>query len=661
LSAILVWLATSLIALLVGAQTLHLLGLRLADRASHTGDGASHGDSALQAGAALMLGYAIIGLGALVLGLLGYANWWALAELLLGLAFVGVLSLNQCIATLIALARTAWRGLRSSPYAPAYRVVTIIVIAQALAALAPAGPTDYDGISQHLVHGQQYLMAGKITPLWYDHHSQFPATVQMLYMIAQAFGEPGAAKLFHWGFGVLALLATLIAGRRLLGAGAGAYGALILATTPSFAWLMGVAYVDLATTAGGILALMLLCLWLRDRDTTHLWLSALMIGAAATTKMQALALLGVLTVAVVIGASGGGLRRIKLAAAYAGIALALCMPWYAKSWVWTGNPVYPLAYSVFDGKMWCEDRAEAYTRSQLEFGKGELPPGQELAAMSPLRRTFTGPRAPANLLLAPLHLLTEPVEFTVGPSVFGAFAFASPRPLYLALIPLLLLLKPPRPVGWMILVFAPLGLWWLMSMQLARYLLPSLALLAPAAGWAAAEAERRGGLLRPAVKLTVGLWAALAMVMMAIYVYPQVAPALGLQSPEEYLTASLDVYPVSHYVAEHTPPDAKVALYGEPRGYYLQRAHIWGEPGHSALIDYASMSGPEDLIAEYRRLGITHVLVRTTLFPDMFTSDDKLARRLGDALNAGLLEIIWDAPGRERGYLLMAMTPAPAP
>lgn len=660
MSAILIWLATSLVALLIGAQALHLLKLRVTIRAPHD-DGASHDDAALHAASALMLGYVIIGLGALALGLMGHANWWALAELLLGLAFVGVLSLNQCIATLTALARTAWRGLRDSPYAPAYRVMTIIVIMQALAALAPAGPTDYDGICQHLVQGQQYLIAGKITPLWYDHHSQFPATVQMLYMIAQAFGEPGAAKLFHWGFGILALLATLVGGRRLLGPGAGAYGALILATTPSFAWLMGVAYVDLATTAGGILALTLLCLWLRDRDTTHLWLSALMVGAAAATKMQALALLGVLTVAVVIGASGGGLRRVKLAATYAGIALILCMPWYAKTWAWTGNPVYPFAYGVFGGKMWSEDRAETYTRSQLEFGAGELPSVQQMAAMSPLRRIFTGPRAPANLLLAPLRLLTEPAEFTVGPTGLGAFAFASPGPLYLVMIPLLLLLKPPRPVGWILLIFAPLGLWWLMSMQLSRYLLPSLALVAPAAGWAAEQALRRGSLLGLTVKFIVGLWVAVALALMVGYITPQVMPALGLQSPDEYLTESLDVYPVSHYVAEHTAPDAKVALYGEPRGYYLQRAHIWGEPGHSALIDYASMTGPADLIAAYRRLGITHVLVHTSLFPDMFTSDDRLARLLGDALNQGSLKIIWDAPGRKRGYLLMEVTPANAP
>jgi len=644
LTGALIFLATGFVALMLGTQLLKALKLRLADRA-------------LTAMCALMLGYAMVALAILALGLMGYVQWWALAQLLLFFAAVATYGVDDSVRAIVAAVRRMWSGLRASPHAPAYWVITVIVLLQLPPALAPPGPTDYDGIAQHLVHGQQYLAAGKITPLWHDHHSHFPATVQMYYMTMQAFGQPQAAKLFHWGFGVLALLATLVAGRRLLGADAGAYGTLILATTPNFAWLMGVAYVDLATIAGSILALALLCLWLRDRDNTHLWLSALMVGAAAGTKMQALALLGMLTVAVLI-AAGGRMRRVKLAAAYVGIALAVCAPWYAKTYLWTGNPFYPFAHSVFGGKMWSAERAEVYHISQLEFGKGDLPGPQERAEMSPLRRTFSGPRAPANLLLAPLNLLTDPEQFTVGPTGLGAFAFASPGPLYLAFIPLLLLLKRPRAVGWIMLVFAALWVWWLMSMQLARYLLPSLALTAPAAGWAAAEAERRGGALRAAAKLAMGLWPALVLLIMAVYVYPQVAPALGLQSEEQYLTASLDVYPVSHYVAEHTPPDAIVALYGEPRGYYLERTHIWAEPGHAALIDYERAQTPEALVAEWRRLGITHVLVRNPAFPDLFRSGDPLAENIGDAIDEEFLDIIWAAPGRDRGYLLMELAPA---
>lgn len=640
-----IYLGTTLAVTMMGGEFLHAVKLRLPDRST-----------ALLAG--FVVGHGIAALAILALGLLGYANWWALAELMLLIGWSGLRRLDTLVPAAIDLWRRGWRGLLSSPYAWAYRVTVVVVLLQLLAALAPA--TDYDGLAEHLAQAQQYVMAGRIVPLWHDHHSHFPATLQMYYLLAQALNVPGAAKLYHWGSGVVALLATLVAGRRLFGPAAGAYGTMILATTPLFAWLMGVGYVDLATTACSIVALLLLCQWLRERDHTQLVISALVIGVAAGTKMQAIALLGVLVVTVAIATSGWQ-RRLRTAGVYLGLAVAICLPWYLKSWVWTGNPVYPFAYGVFGGKMWSADRAEAYRSSQLEFGKGELPPAAELAQMSALRRTFSGPRAPLNLLLAPVNLLLQPKEFTVGPGAFGAFAFDSPGPVYLAMLIPMLLLRRPRPVGWLMLVFAPLWVWWLLSMQLARYLLPSLALIAPAVGWAAVEAEARGGVMRAASKVVTGLWPVVALGLMVIYVVPQVRPALGLQPADEYLARACEVYPPTHYLAEHTPPDAVVALYGEPRGYYLQRRHIWAERGHSALIDYERVQDPEDLVAEFRRLGITHLITRAPHFPELWGSGDPVAEAMGTAIERELLSVLWAAPGRQQGYLVLKVAGSQAP
>lgn len=642
---IVIYLGTTLAVTIMGGEFLHALRLRLQDRS-------------VRLLAAFVVGHGIAALAMLALGLLGYANWWALGELMLLIAWSGLRTLDTLVPAAFDLWRRGWRALRSSPYAPAYRVIALVVLLQLVAALAPA--TDYDGLAEHLAQAQQYVMAGRIIPLWHDHHSQFPAMLQMYYLLAHALNVPEAAKLYHWGFGVVALLATLVAGRRLLGPAAGAYGAMVLATTPAFAWLMGVAYVDLATTACSIVALLLLCLWLRERDQTSLLVSALAIGVAAGTKMQALALLGVLVMAVTIAANGRR-QRLRTAGVYLGLAVAICLPWYLKSWVWTGNPVYPFAYGLFGGKMWSADRAEGYRASQLQFGSGEMPPGEELAQMSPLRRTFVGPRAPLKLLLAPVNLMLEPKQFTVGPGAFGAFACDSPGPLYLALLLPMLLLRRPRAVGWLMLVFAPLWVWWLMSMQLARYLLPSLALIAPAVGWAAAEAESRGGLLRAATKVAMGVWPVMALGLMVVYVAPQVRPALGLEAPHEYLSRSLEVYPPTHYLDQTAPPAAVVALYGEPRGYYLQRRHIWGERGHSALIDYDAVHGTEDLMAEYRRLGITHVIARTPYFPDLWGSGDLVAETMGAAVDEGLMSVLWAAPGRNRGYVVLKLAHAGPP
>ncbi len=852
---ILLYLAASAAAFAIGAQLLRSLKLLPEDRA-------------LRALVAVVTGYVAVALLILALGLLGKLQWWALTDLLILCALAGLREIQDGVLTAVAFTRKAARALGSSPWRWVYGVLALIVLAQLFAALAPAGGTDYDGIAEHLAQAKEYARAGRIHPLWYDHHSQFPATVEMWYTLAHVLGQPRGAKLFHWGFGVIALLATMLAGRRLLGPGAGAYGALALATTPNFAWLMGVAYVDLATVACSVLAVYAFCRWLRrvdaegmrsvgeeegdtasragkpdlraaglvggessageeggdtasragkpdlrtaglvggessageeggdtasragkpdlrtaglaggessageeggdtasragkpdlrtagivggessageavqGRKNAYLWLSALMVGAAAGTKMQGLALMGVLAVGVLLsggirvwrrgrtasragkpdlrtagiaggessageeggdtasragkpdlraaGRAGGqssageeaadkasragkpdlraasiaggqssageeaadkasragkpDLRTAGLAGsrswagedtqdhdaegkpsageqgadtasrartadlraavlgslAYLAIALAVCWPWYVKSYLWTGNPVYPFAYNIFGGKMWSADRAAGYRRSQLEFGMGELPSEQALQRMSPLRRRFCGPRSPLNLLLAPVNLTLHPTEFTVPLTPFGVCAMSSIGPLYLALLPLLLVVKRRRAIGWLLLIFAPLWAWWLMSMQLTRYLLPSLALICPAVGWAVAEAERKGGLLGAVTRAATGVWAVVALALTMLYVLPQTPVALGLQSEYGYLMQTLPVYQPCVYINRHTPEDAKIALYGEPRGYYLDRDYLWAERGHSALIRYEDVRTPEDLMSEY--------------------------------------------------------------
>ncbi|MEA3403154.1 MAG: glycosyltransferase family 39 protein [Armatimonadota bacterium] len=634
-----IYLAVSLTAFMLGTQVLRLVRL-------------SPDDEAERSLAAMVVGMTLLGLLVLAMGLLGWLRWWALAHLLLLSALAGLRTLDDCLRAVARGAAALWWGLSRSPLRAAYWAMTVIVILQLLAALAPPTPEDFDGTAEHLAMAKQWARDGRIHPLWYDHHSQFPATLQMHYTMAHAFGVPGAAKLFHWGFGLMAVAATVLAGRRLLAPAAGAYGALILATTPGLAWLMGVGYVDLATITCGILALYFFARWVREDVSWLLWLSAVMAGAGAAFKMQGLALLAVLAIGIVLALRS--LRALRYAAAYLGIALILCSPWYLKSYLWTGNPVYPFAYELFGGKLWSADRAEQYRYSQREYGRSDLPPLRELREMPPLQAAFAGPRRPLNLLLAPINLTIDPPAFTVPMGAFAVWATDSVGPLWLALLPLLVLFRRPPPVRWMLWVLLPLYLWWLWSMQLTRYLLPSLALVAPAAAWAAVEAERHSRLLATVVRSALGAWTVIALALMVLYVGPQLPAAVGLVDADLFL-AGRPLYAASEHVNAVTPLDAKVALYGEPRGYYLDRDYLWADRGHSALIDYDSVRTPEDLIAQWRRLGVTHVMIHAAQFPDIHRSHDRIARTIGAAVDQGLLERV-SGPASIRPYRIFRLT-----
>ena len=51
-------------------------------------------------------------------------------------------------------------------------------------------------------------------------------------------------------------------------------------------------------------------------------------------------------------------RRLAAIAIFLLAAAAGCGPWFAKNWVLTGNPTYPLLYQAFDGKTWNADKEQ---------------------------------------------------------------------------------------------------------------------------------------------------------------------------------------------------------------------------------------------------------------------------------------------------------------
>lgn len=319
----------------------------------------------------------------------------------------------------------------------------------------------------------------------------------------------------------------------------------------------------------------------------------------------------------------------------------------------TGNPVYPFAYSIFGGKHWSADRALAYQRHQLEFGLGELPPQEQIDALPRWRRPFVGPRQPWKWLFAPFGLTFMPWEYEVFLGKLQTMVMSSIGPLWLAFLGVLLVVPGlPRAVKTSLWLFLPLWVWWLASMQLARYLVPSLALLAPAAGYGLHRALHGGRIARQGAICALGLWTAAALGIALVFALPALPVVSGLQSREAYLSRALDVYEPSAYIAQNLPPDARVATYGEVRCFYFDRDCFWAEYGHSDFLNYASMKSPTDLVRRYRELGITHVLINQAYLPDLWKSPEATVRLLREGMDERLLAPVTEFATR-RNYLLL--------
>jgi hypothetical protein len=573
-------------------------------------------------------------------GVVGNAGVW-----------VGLLALVALLGLMI------WR--------PAMGVAWVLVAWFAvtmIGALAPPADSDWDGLAEHLAQAKVYAHDGRYEPLWYDHHSHFPALTEMLFTVGMLYQGPALAKLFHWLYGLIGLGACFALGER-TGRGAGKWAALVYATTPIVSWLMQVAYVDLTTAAYGLLAALAFVSWLRRPTLGNLTLSALMAAGGMASKMQGIALFGVLLAGVMLVTllRRGGLGcAVKRAAAYGLIAGAVACPWYVKTWLLTGNPVYPFAYGLFGGKYWGPNEAQGYDYHQKEFGVDHLPPPEQYYQLPRLRRMFVGPRSPKNLLLAPWNITFNPVAFTVqwrrgNEALLPILLTGWIGPAYLfGLLGALLLRRRgplPQPAAAVLWLFLPLWVWWLMSMQLERYLMTSLVLLAPVVGWVLWRVERT------LARVVMGLWAAVALGGVAVVASPAAAVVCGMIPTEDYLRLMSPVYEPSSTLNRVVPEDGKVILYGEPRGFYIDRPYLWGDPGHHRMIPYDQLTTPEALVKFLQGMGVTHVLINQAQAGRFEPTTGPPVGLLAQALERGLVELVPQENQQHRQYVILSLRP----
>ncbi len=621
------------------------------------------------------IGFVFIGYGVLLLGLLHVLTGRAVFIFLAGLSAAG-LAQTQLIKEGLKRSIKIIGETKRQPLQALFLIFLGLILAGTfITALEPPAGRDFDGLAEHLAQAAYYVRHQRVAPLWHDHHSHFPATMQMLYTIALIGGSVSAAKLFHWLHGLMALAAVGLIARDFFRFESAFPAMFVLAASPMFIWLSGLAYVDLALMAYGLLAVWAFLHWQASAQPKCLLLSALLAGCGMSVKMQGLALYGILMAAALFIRPRGGRKekpnisscsssnaaalsqqevswpggkdfsldwrgRLKWTALAALLGALWAAPWYVRSAINTGNPFYPFAYSIFGGKHWTADRALAYQRHQLEFGLGELPAQEKIEALPRWQRYFVGPREPWKFFFAPLGLTFLPWEYEVNIGPLQNL-LSSIGPLWLALLPLLGFVRPrPPAVALIEKLFAPLYIWWFFSMQLARYLLPMLALWTPAAGFAAFVFLRGGRFSRYLTGAAMLFAGAIALGIVYLLSASALPVVLGQETQETYLMRQLDVYEPSLYIRRYTPPDAVIATYGEVRTFYFARDVIWAEYGHSDLIPYPQLHNASQLVEKLRELGVTHVLINLTHLPGFWTAQDNTLRLLREAIQSGELLLV---------------------
>lgn len=352
-------------------------------------------------------------------------------------------------------------------------VVTCIVVivpflmAILLGALLPS--IDFDAKEYHLQGPKEFFQQGRITFLPHNVYTSFPFLTEMLSLLAMVLADDWfegalAGKGVLASFAPLTALALYAAGRRWFTPAVGWLAATVHLTTP---WIYRISIT--AGAEGGLsfylfaatFATMIAIETLSAEKTSYrqVVLAGLLAGSAMACKytgiVQVVIPLGLaLCVAPILLKLPGSNRRqtaLRVVSLFVlGVALTVG-PWLVKNSVETGNPTYPLLYTVFGGEDWDAD----------------------------LNAKWRPAHAP------PHHLLSD-----FGAKLIDVIARSDwLSPLLFGLAPLALFAAgPKRMVRWLWLYVLFLFLaWWILTHRIDRFWVPLIPLVSLLAGVGAAS------------------------------------------------------------------------------------------------------------------------------------------------------------------------------
>jgi hypothetical protein len=284
-----------------------------------------------------------------VLGLLHL--YYAVAfTLLLGLPCLLLFPEVKRLLALIGQAHQRWAAteeLRSPLTGLAIFFSAVFLVFGLIVILSPS--LIFDSLVYHLAGARFYAETHALTPLPFQPLSHFPQGFEVLMAMGYGLGGQPAAQMISPLFFVLALLVAFALARRCgISRSAAVAGLGFVASMPYLHWSGSEAKNDFAMAFFVLCALETCLIWRDNRDLRWIYLSVFFLAAAFGIKHTALFAavpLGVMYIAALRARSS----RWRSAALLALLFLATGTFWQVRTFVLTGNPVYPFHPTMIAG------------------------------------------------------------------------------------------------------------------------------------------------------------------------------------------------------------------------------------------------------------------------------------------------------------------------
>jgi hypothetical protein len=325
-------------------------------------------------------GLSVLSIVTLCCGLAGKLSlpWIMLPSVVSGVASVGFLLISRRRQSMSGEASTepanslSPREDRGSVLVRAVCLLVIIPFSLWLLLGSVSPPTDFDVREYHLQGPKEWFQKGEVTFLRHNVYTSFPFQSEMLCLAAMVFSNDwwhGAltGQIVLATYQLLSMLCVFAMARRWIGSDAAWIASVLYLTTPWTLRISLIAYAEGSLTFAMTATTMLVVRITQElmfRNHRLVVLCGLLAGSAMASKYTGL-LSVILPVGVILLIAGSrstdgvpavGLRyRIITVLWLAAGAILIVSPWLFRNLRDTGNPVYPLGYSVFGGDEWSPD------------------------------------------------------------------------------------------------------------------------------------------------------------------------------------------------------------------------------------------------------------------------------------------------------------------
>ncbi len=470
----------------------------------------------------------------------------------------------------------------------------ILVLAAANLMLADTPPIEWDSIRYHLADPKVYVQNHGFVNLPSEWHSNMPFFTEMIYLTGLLMQGAELAKLFACLMGLLLVLMIYSFASQRFSREVSMALAAIFISIPIISQFMSTAKNDIPLAFFAFLAVASYIFWAESSDKRWLLVSSVMAGAAAAIKTTGIAVSLIICLLIFWNFI---LKKEYVSAflrpsIYFVVSFVFLAPWLIKSLIYTGNPVWPLAYSVFGGQYWNPGLAEI-----LKY-LGEYGYGTSL-----------------------LDFVLLPFRITFYPNAFATIMGISP--VFLMFIPLVFMYKRDKFINILLWSSFLLLVFWFVTSQQLRFIIPVLPLALIAIGKPITELDK--------ARMTRTVAAAAIMMILMVNsalfcaVNMKKAPmAVGLEDKDKYISSYVAEYDAAMF-ANLNLQGSRILLAGYSRHYYFDVDYVIGDPRTQGYIDYDLLEDdPEKLFLLLKKDSITHILInkKQNYRDDKFTLSD---------------------------------------